>query len=260
MYPAPTCRSIPGLAAAMSAGPLCAFSPARAADGHGGAPHWGYKGEAGPAKWCELSADFKSCSLGTEQTLIDPAAAIKTQLGSIDIGYQPMALTILNNGHTIQVNTPPGSKVAINGTVYELLQFHFHHPSEHLPAGKGFDMELHFVHKAANGALAVVGVCIKPGTTNAALTPIWSVMPAHETPAKIAEGVTIEPGLLLPADRHYFRYMGSLTTPPCSEGLTRTLFRTPIEASPEQIRSFAGLFPLNARPLQSLNRRFLPGS
>jgi carbonic anhydrase len=257
-------RHFVGMVAAFC--PLCAT--ARAAEpGHGEAahapgapPHWGYEGEAAPARWGELSANFKSCSLGMEQTPIDLRGAIKAQTGPIGIGYQKMPLTILNNGHTIQVNTPAGSKVDINGTEYELVQFHFHHPSEHVLAGKAFDMELHFVHKAASGALAVVGVFMRPGAANAALAPIWKAMPGKETPAQPVAGVTIEPAALLPKAREYFRYMGSLTTPPCSEGLTWTVFRAPIEASPEQIRQFATLFPLNARPLQSLNRRFLLAS
>jgi carbonic anhydrase len=118
-------------------------------------------------------------------------------------------------------------------------------------------MELHFVHKSASGGLAVVGVFIQPGQTNAALAPIWAAMPPHEAVPTPIDGVTVAPNLLLPKDRNYIRYMGSLTTPPCSEGLTWTVFRSPIEASPEQIRAFANLFPLNARPLQPLNRRFL---
>ena len=257
MSVAPTRRSLLGFAAALAACPLCLARSANAADSHGGAPHWTYEGEDGPTHWAALSPEFKSCALGVEQTPIDLENAIRAQAGPVNFAYQPVPLTILNNGHTIQINTPPGSSVAINGTTYDLLQFHFHHPSEHLLAGKRFDMELHFVHKSASGALAVVGVLIQPGQTNAALAPIWSALPPHEAAPTPIKGVTVTPSLLLPKDRDYFRYMGSLTTPPCSEGLTWTIFRAPIEASPEQIRAFAALFPLNARPLQPLNHRFL---
>jgi carbonic anhydrase len=255
-------RSLFGLAVAASC-PFCgtAWSAEETHEGAahptGDAPHWSYDGEAGPNKWGQLSAEFKTCALGSEQTPIDLRGAIKAQAAAPAIGYQEMPLTIMNNGHTIQVNTPSGSKLEIAGTVYDLVQFHFHHPSEHLLAGKLFAMELHLVHKAASGALAVVGVFIQPGTPSAALAPVWAAMPQNETPARLVEGVTIDPSTLLPKTRGYYRYMGSLTTPPCSEGLTWTVFRTPIEASPEQIRQFAALFPHNARPVQSLNRRFL---
>ncbi|MDR3535379.1 MAG: carbonic anhydrase family protein [Acetobacteraceae bacterium] len=250
-------RSLLSLAAAC---PLCAATAVRAQtaphDAHD-APHWSYEGAGGPEKWGELSADFRTCSLGTQQTPVDLLVGIRAQTGPVAFRYQKMPLTVLNNGHTIQVNAPAGSHVMLGDTSYELLQFHFHHPSEHLLAGKGFEMEGHFVHRAANGALAVVGVFIKPGAANAALAPIWQAMPDKEAPATAIPGVTVDTAALLPKDRVYFRYMGSLTTPPCTEGITWTVFRAPVEASPEQIRRFATLFPLNARPVQPLNRRFL---
>ena len=257
-----TRRRLFGLAVAASC-PLCVSAwsaePTHGEVAHasGGRSHWSYEGEGGPAKWGELSADFKTCALGTEQTPIDLRDAIKARVGPPIIGYRKMPMTILNNGHTIQVNTPSGCELELSGTLYSLVQFHFHHPSEHLLAGKAQAMELHLVHKSATGSLAVVGVFIEPGGENRGLAPIWAAMPVNETPARLVDGVTIDPASLLPKARGYYRYMGSLTTPPCSEGLTWTVFRTPIEASPEQIRQFATLFPHNARPVQSLNRRFL---
>jgi carbonic anhydrase len=167
-----------------------------------------------------------------------------------------MKLRIINNGHTIQVNAAPGSSCVIAGTSYELQQFHFHHPSEHLLSGKPFDLECHLVHRSAAGDLAVIGVFIRPGETNRALEPIWSAMPRQEGPERDA-GTAIDPGTLLPDERSYFRYMGSLTTPPCTQGIVWTLFQQPIEASPEQIRQFAALFADNARHIQGHNRRFL---
>ncbi len=130
---------------------------------HGGAaaPHWSYEGEGNPAKWGELQSDFKMCQLGLEQTPIDLSSGIKGDVGAVDYDYKPLPLRIVNNGHTIQFNADPGSACVIAGTRYELLQFHLHHPSEHLLAGKGFDLECHFVHKSAAGALAVTGVFIR---------------------------------------------------------------------------------------------------
>lgn len=220
------------------------------------APHWTYEGHGGPQEWGRLSPDFKTCAIGTQQTPIDLKAAIPANPpGGLAFSYKPFAMKILNNGHTIQVNVAPGSTVTINGQSYDLLQFHFHHPSEHLLSGKAQDLEVHFVHKAASGALAVVGVFITPGAENATLKAVFDAMPAKETP-ETATTTTIDPAQLL-SSGPYYRYMGSLTTPPCSEGLTWSVFEKPITASKEQILAFAKLFANNARPVQPLNNRFL---
>jgi carbonic anhydrase len=256
-------RALFGYASA-AACPLCAgvraAEPAHGSEAvhpAGAAPHWSYEGDGAPARWGELSADFRTCSVGAEQTPIDLTGGIRAQTGPALLSYQLLPLKLINNGHTIQVNTPPGSRLRIEHVTYELLQFHFHHPSEHLLSGKALDLECHFVHRAASGALAVVGVFIRPGAANPSLAPIWQAMPSAEGPEKEVAGVTVDTAALLPKQRAYFRYMGSLTTPPCSEGITWTVFRNPVEASPEQIRRFAALFPMNARPQQPLNRRFL---
>jgi len=159
---------------------------AAAGDGHAAAsarpPHWSYEGEAGPGRWGELSPDFKACQLGVEQTPIDLKNPITAELGkAVDVAYQSRRFRILNNGHTIQVNVEPGSHCVIGGEQYELLQYHFHHPSEHLLAGKGFDLECHFVHRAASGKLAVLGVFVTPGADNATLKPIFDAMPTEES-------------------------------------------------------------------------------
>jgi carbonic anhydrase len=221
---------------------------------HAASPHWAYEGEA--ANWGELTPAFKVCQLGLEQSPIDLADAVAAEPGGLDIAYQSMKLRIINNGHTIQINAAPGSACMIGGTSYELQQFHFHHPSEHLLSGKPFDLECHFVHRSAAGDLAVIGVFVRPGETNRALEPIWSAMPRQEGPERDA-GTAVDPGTLMPAERGFYRYMGSLTTPPCTQGIVWTLFQQSIEASPEQIRQFATLYADNARPTQSHNRRFL---
>jgi carbonic anhydrase len=227
------------------------------APAHGAAAaHWSYEGEGNPEKWGELQSDFKMCQLGLEQTPIDLSDGIKGDVGSVDYDYKPLPLRIVNNGHTIQFNADPGSACVINGARYELLQFHLHHPSEHLLAGKNFDLECHFVHKSAAGALAVTGVFIRPGAESVALRTFFDAMPAKEGP-ELKAGGTINVAAILPKTGGYFRYMGSLTTPPCSEGLTWTVHKEPVEASVDQIRKFASLFPANARPLQKRNRRFV---
>jgi carbonic anhydrase len=223
---------------------------------HGDAPHWSYEGEAGPENWGQLSADFRVCELGFEQTPIDLKNAVSAQLLGVEPEFQSMPLKIVNTGHTIQVNCEPGSRTRIDGRQFELLQFHFHHPSEHLLSGRAFDLELHFVHRSDAGQLAVLGVFIRQGAENAALQPIWAGMPTEAGPAQEI-GTPIRPAELLPMERGFFRYQGSLTTPPCSEGVLWTIFKQPIEASEDQIRKFAALFPANARPVQGVNRRFL---
>ena len=219
-------------------------------------PHWAYDGEAGAANWGEISPAFRVCQLGLEQSPIDLIDPVAAEPGGLDIAWQPIPLRIINNGHTIQVNAGPGSSCVIGGISYELQQFHFHHPSEHLLSGRPFDLECHFVHRSAAGDLAVIGVFVTPGEANRALAPIWQAMPRQEGPERDA-GTVIQPGTLLPAARGYYRYMGSLTTPPCTQGITWTLLQQPIEASPEQIRQFATLYANNARPIQGHNRRFL---
>lgn len=245
---------------AASVCPICAAFAGADTPKAGGAKshalHWGYDGNVGPEHWGQLQADFRVCDLGLEQTPIDLKAAMRAEVGAVEPSFREIPLAILNNGHTIQVNCATGCHTVINGTRYDLLQFHFHHPSEHLLSGKRFDLELHFVHRSAAGELAVLGVFIQPGAANGALEPIWAAMPAREGPVR-ETGVAIKPASLLPSSKSAFRYAGSLTTPPCSEGVLWTVFKDPIEASPAQVRQFAQLFPMNARPIMPLNRRFL---
>jgi carbonic anhydrase len=250
------CPICAALASEPGHGAAAAKGAGKAAEGAKHAPHWSYEGEGAPARWGQLEADFRACDIGMEQSPIDLRGAVRADVGTVEPSFQDMPLVVLNNGHTIQVNCAAGSQTLINGTRFDLLQFHFHHPSEHLLAGKKFDMELHFVHRSAAGQLAVLGVFIQPGANNAALDPIWAAMPASAGPAKEA-GTAIRPAALLPAGRSYLRYAGSLTTPPCSEGVLWTVFKDPIEASPDQVRRFAALFPVNARPVQSAVRRYL---
>jgi carbonic anhydrase len=221
----------------------------------GAKPHWTYEGAEGPDHWGELTPDFKTCQIGLEQTPIDLSSEIRGDLGALSFDYKPVPLAIVNNGHTIQVNAAPGSSCTIGKTTYELLQFHFHHPSEHLLNGKPLDLECHFVHKSPAGDLAVVGVFFAPGAKNATLQPIFDSMPKAAGEVKAAGSLDAQ--TMFPADRTYFRYMGSLTTPPCSEGITWTVFKEPVQISPDQVKQFAALFPNNARPVQQKNHRFL---
>lgn len=242
--------------AAVGAATCACCAAAGIAHASEGAPHWTYEGAEGPEHWGDLSADFKTCQIGTQQTPIDLTGGVKASLnGPLKPALKPMPLNILNNGHTIQVNAAPGSSTTIEGIKYDLVQFHFHHPSEHLLSGKPFEMEVHFVHKSATGGLAVLGAFITLGAPNPALGAIFAAMPAQ--PGEVKAAGTVDPNALLPKKPGYFRYMGSLTTPPCSENLLWTVYKNPVTASKAQIEAFAKLFENDARPVQKRNNRFV---
>lgn len=230
--------------------PLC--KPGFAAEG----AHWSYEGAGGPAKWGDLDVANKACAVGLQQSPIDVEATIKSQLPALKLNWGKSADTIVNNGHTIQLNFAEGSTLALGGVKYKLLQVHFHRPSEHMIGGKNFPMEAHFVHRNDAGGLAVVGVLMAEGRPNAAFGKIIKAMPAAEGPAVKADA-TIDPHALLPHKLSYFRYPGSLTTPPCSEVVEWLLLTDPIQVSATDVAAFAKLYPMNARPVQKDNRRFV---
>ncbi|MGE0877681.1 MAG: carbonic anhydrase [Acidimicrobiia bacterium] len=218
-----------------------------------GAVHWSYEGEAGPVHWKDLSADFEACE-GTKQSPIDIGNPKVEQLADIKFTYINTPGTVVNNGHTIQVNLQSGSKIELDGKTYELVQFHIHAPSEHVVNGKSFPMEIHLVHKSSDGQLAVVGLMVKAGKENSRLTPAWKVLPNEEGKEEATKG-PIELGLLLPSDHQTIRYDGSLTTPPCSEGVKWNIITTPVELSQAQIDAFTKLYKGNNRPIQERKDR-----
>lgn len=218
--------------------------------------HWSYEGDHGPAKWGDLDAANKVCAIGSQQSPIDIGATVKAQLPPLKINWARSADTVINNGHTIQLNFTEGSTMTPGDVKYKLVQLHFHRPSEHLIAGKNFPMEAHFVHRADSGALAVVGVLMTTGKPNAAFSRIVSTMPAQEGPAVKADA-RINPNALLPARLGYYRYPGSLTTPPCAEIVEWLLLTNPIQVAEADVASFAKLYPMNARPAQKDNRRYV---
>jgi carbonic anhydrase len=235
--------------------PICASSGFAAE----GAPHWGYEGPAGPEHWGDVDAASKVCSVGSQQSPIDIRGSIKSQLPPLQVALSKKADTIVNNGHTIQVNYEKGSTLKVGAESYTLLQFHFHHPSEHLINGKNFPMEVHFVHRNAAGSLAVIGVLMTGGKPNATFSKIIATMPQHEGPATPADAA-IDASKLVPAGKGYYRYSGSLTTPPCSEVVNWLLLRDSIQVAQADIDAFGKLFPMNARPVQKDNRRFVLSS
>lgn len=224
--------------------------------GHGGV-HWAYEGKNGPDHWGDLSPDFGMCGHGTMQSPIDIAGFSGASVEPIDFDYNLTPLEIVHNGHTVQLNYQPGSGITVSGKHFELLQFHFHSPSEHSVAGRQAAMEAHFVHKSADGELAVVGVMIEAGEENMALREPWAIMQKKAGKPRHEERVVINGRDLLPRDTGYYRYMGSLTTPPCSEGVNWYLLTEPVSASIEQIRKFGHAVDANNRPTQAVKNRLV---
>lgn len=234
------------------------FPSLRAAVAGESAPgEWHYEGKEGPELWGELSPDYKVCSAGEQQSPVNLVGAIPAKLRDFTINYHLSALRIVNNGHTVMLHTDPGNYILLEDERFDLIQFHFHHPSEHAVTGERFPMEAHFVHRNAKGELAVLGVFVKEGKENLHLQPIWKDMPREKSTEHVIPGGHVNVSQLYPLSHKAFRYMGSLTTPPCNQLVRWIVFEETIEASKEQLDLFAQIFPMNARPLQPLNNRYI---
>lgn len=233
-----------------------------AAHASGSAPHWSYEGShGGPAHWAELDPAFETCAKGGRQSPIDIRNTVKTDLPALHFQYGSVAPTIVNNGHTVQINVPPGQSIAIGDKVYELLQFHLHTPSEEKVNGKHAAMVGHFVHKNATGQLGVVGVLMQPGPMpkNEAYAPVFDHLPRPGEKITVDE-LELNLAALLPTDLGYYTFDGSLTTPPCSESVNWIILKKPVALGTDQIKAFRRLFNANARPVQPLNGRVIKES
>lgn len=219
-------------------------------------PHWSYQGHGGPAEWGELDPAFATCQLGKLQSPIDIRGAKAADLPAIKFDYKPSPLKVIDNGHSIQVNYAPGSSIDVGGTRYELVQFHFHKPSEEKIDGKAHAMVAHLVHKGADGKLAVVAVLLDDGGTNPTIDTIWKNLP-QEKGKEATVNATVDAATLLPADHGYYTFQGSLTTPPCSEDVRWFVLKTPLKIAGSEITAFGKIYPMNARPSQPLNGRTL---
>lgn len=216
--------------------------------------HWSYEGETGPEHWADLKSDYLECREGHSQSPVDLVFKRPQQNRPLGIHYSKTSAHIVDNGHTIQINFDEGNSVVINGKTYHLLQAHFHSPSEHTISGNRLPMEVHLVHKSGDGKLAVLGAILIEGVSHPVVEQIWQNIPIQKEVEKNLE-FQVNPADLIPRTRTYYHYMGSLTTPPCSEGVNWNVFNTPVTVSKEQIISFRQLYPNNSRPVQSLNER-----
>eukprot|EP01030_Chromulinospumella_sphaerica_P006211 gene6211-6072_t len=198
--------------------------------------HWAYQGHGGPKHWGELESSFEACARGSAQSPVDIRNPVKADLPALDFQYAAAAPTLVNNGHTVQVNLPAGNNLVVDGKKLELLQFHFHTPSEEAVAGKHAAMVAHFVHKDEDGKLGVVAVLIQPGKTNPAWAPIFAHLPRVGEQVTV-DGLSLDLPALLPAKKGYYSFEGSLTTPPCSEGVKWMVLKEPVKLSPQQIKA-----------------------
>jgi carbonic anhydrase len=223
-------------------------------------PHWSYSGDSGPTHWSAMSPRFIECGKGNAQSPIDlETRDAKTgKAGPFHIDYEKGAVDLVNDGHTVEADVGDvRDKVFFDGDTYRLDQFHFHAPSEHTEDGSHFPLEIHFVNENQNKRVVVLGVMVKLGKENESLAPVLSRLPASENDgsAKGRAPVTVDLASVLPADHKAFVYTGSLTTPPCTEGVHWIVMTQPIEMSQDQITAFTRIFPDNHRPLQKANGR-----
>jgi len=220
--------------------------------------HWGYTGDEAPQNWGRLSTLYATCSTGENQSPINIENGLDAVLPELNFDYHAVATEVVNNGHTIQVNIAAGSELKVAGNTFELKQFHFHTPSENHIHNKSFPLEAHFVHADNQGNLAVVAVMFDEGKENDLLKTIWSNMPTKTGAKYSLHNVKIPYLQMLPENKDYYRYNGSLTTPPCTEGVTWMVLKQPVSLNNAQTQQFKNIFGhANNRPVQGLNARII---
>jgi carbonic anhydrase len=218
-------------------------------------PHWAYEGNEGPENWGKLDSSYAACLIGNTQSPIDIKDAKKADLPALKFDYHAVPLNIIDNGHTVQVNYAPDSTFTVGEKKYTLKQFHFHHPGEEQVNGKGFRLVAHLVHADNDGRLAVVAVLFELGSANSLIDTLWKNIPPEKGKSQDIPSVSIQVHNLLPNDLGYFTYSGSLTTPPCSEGVSWYVLKSPATVSPQQVATFDKIYPMNARPIQPTKGR-----
>lgn len=236
---------------------VAALAPVAPAPFH--SEHWSYEGETGPANWGKINAAWSKCGVGNRQSPIDIRDGMKVDLEQIVFDYKPSSFNVVDNGHTIQVNVSGGNFVTVQNRSYELVQFHFHRPSEERINGRSFEMVVHLVHRDAEGKLAVVAVLLERGKGHPMIQTVWNNLPLEKNDT-VTPSVVLDVGEMLPASREYYTYMGSLTTPPCTEGVLWLVMKQPMQAAPAQMALFSRLYPLNARPVQASAGRVIKES
>jgi carbonic anhydrase len=221
--------------------------------------HWTYDGESGPGNWSKINVDWGKCSTGARQSPIDLRDGIKVDLEQITFDYHQSSFSEVDNGHTIMVTVGGGNFITVNNQTYELQQFHFHRPSEEKINGKGTEMVMHLVHKSAEGKIAVVAVLLERGKAHPLMQTVWNNLPLEKLES-VSPSVVLDLMEALPAKREYYTFMGSLSEPPCTEGVLYIVMKQTMQASPAQMALFSRLYPFNARPVQPGNGRVVKES
>ncbi len=223
----------------------------------GGEVHWSYEGENGPQAWGKLKPEFNTCAIGKRQSPIniEEAGTLQGPAEPLQFNYQPSSGTVVNNGHTIQVNLFGDNVLMVRGSAYKLVQFHFHTPSEEQVNYRSFAMVAHLVHKNAQDQLAVVSVLFDSGAANTLIDKVWTYMPLDVNDQVNMPAGMLDMNELLPRDQRYYQFIGSLTTPPCTEGVLWMVLKQSVQISKEQLKLFQQLYPNNARPVQPVNGR-----
>ncbi|NOH66604.1 carbonic anhydrase [Vibrio rotiferianus] len=216
------------------------------------AANWGYEGEHGPAHWGEFASE---CAKGQNQSPINIDSTIEAKLAKLQFNYDGKVISLLNNGHTLQTSLEGNNTLKVDGKDFALKQFHFHTPSENHVDGKEYPLEAHFVHSDEEGNLAVVAVFFKVGEANPTLAKLLQNIPDKEQ--NVAIKAPFDADILIPTDKEYYRFNGSLTTPPCSEGVRWLVLKDVQSISPEQVEEFAKVMGTNNRPIQALNARMV---
>ncbi len=221
--------------------------------------HWSYEGEAGPQAWAKLSPEFAKCGNGERQSPIDIRDGMKLDLEPITFEYRPSNFKVIDNGHTIQANVGGWNAMRVMGRRFRLVQFHFHRPSEEAIDGRQFEMVVHLVHKDSEGRLGVVAVLVEGGARQPAIQAVLNNLPL-EKGEEVPAATNLDLTQILPENKKYFTYMGSLTTPPCSEDVLWIVMKQPVQASADQLNLFSRMYPMNARPIQAAGGRTIKES
>ena len=218
---------------------------------------WSYEGEGGPGHWAQLKPEFSVCAKGQRQSpiAIEDSDTLKGPAEAITFNYVPSSGTVTNNGHTVEVQLTGDNSLSVRGQTYKLVQFHFHHPAEERINSRVYPMVAHLVHRNDAGQLAVLAVLLEEGPANPLIQKVWTHMPLDVKDSVPLPADLIHVGELLPRDQRYYQYIGSLTTPPCTEGVLWLILKQPVSLSADQLRLFGQLYPNNTRPVQSLNGR-----